>query len=219
MEKNHLLISIFLILAISSCNSQAKEPLDFLPEGYVIYQTHFVDLNFDTQNDCILIIKDTNEEHIVVNRFDKKVDRNRRGVVILFKSKDGYQLVDKNYNCFTSENEDGGIYYAPQLSVETDKGDIILCYEHGRYGLWSYRFRLIDSSYKLITYSSVSKYGPVINSETTMNFLTKEKLIRNNISKDPDKEVFKDTRTLIVLDKLLHLSDIKLFDELNLSVY
>lgn len=221
MNYNILLVSIAFLLNINSCNSQKKEPSDFLPEGYVIYETHFTDLNNDEQDDCILIIKDTNPEGIVINRFDKKVDRNRRGVIILFKTEEGYQLVDKNYHCFTSENEDGGVYYAPQLSVETDKGDIILHYEHGRYGFWNYRFRFIESNYKLIEYNSVSSNGPVTDSETTINFLTKTQVFKKNINEDGEgnDEIFKETKTSISIDELLNLSDIKAFDELDMSDY
>lgn len=216
-----LMVLIFLMTGIVSCNSQTKEPSDFLPEGYVIYETHFTDLNNDEQDDCILIIKDTNPEGIVINRFDKKVDRNRRGVIILFKTEKGYQLVDKNYNCFTSENEDGGVYYPPQLSIETDKGDIILNYKHGRYGYWNYEFRYLDSNYKLIKYNESSNYGPITNSETIINFLTKEKLFRKNINEygEDNNEVFKETKTTITINKLLNLSDIKAFDKLNMYDY
>lgn len=219
---NQLMVVLTLMLfGVNSCNSQKNTPSDFLPEGYVIYKTHYTDLNNDAQNDCILIIKATNPEHIVVNRFNEKVDRNRRGVIILHKSQKGYQLIDKNYKCFTSENEDGGVYYAPQLSIEADNGDIILHYEHGRYGFWSYRFRFIESNYALIAYNSVSTFGPIINSETTIDFLTKEKLFRKNTNEEAEgnDEIFKETKTLITLGKLINLSDIKAFDELNMLSY
>ena len=153
-----LLIVVFLFLVNSSCKTQEKTLMDFLPQGYVVYKTHFGDLNKDGQEDCILIIKATNKENIVVNRFDKKVDRNRRGIIVLLKKKHRYQMVVKNDNCFYSENEDGGVYYAPQLSVEIKKGDLIINYEHGRYGSWYYTFRLRNSTFELISYDSENRY-------------------------------------------------------------
>ena len=53
------------------------------------------------------------------------VDRNRRGIIILFTEKDGYKLASKNYNCFSSENEDGGNYFSPELWVEERKGNLL----------------------------------------------------------------------------------------------
>ena len=43
------------------------------------------------------------------------VDRNRRGLVILETLNQGYRLLLDHRECFESENEDGGVYYAPTL--------------------------------------------------------------------------------------------------------
>lgn len=200
---------------------QQKNPSAFIPKDFVLYQKYNADLNADGLEDCLFLIKATNTKQIVVNRFGKKVDRNRRGVVILFKNNNNYQLIDKNTDCFASENEDGGVYYAPQLSVETDNGDIIFNYEHGRYGYWYYKFRLLNTQYKLIEYYHISTFGPKTISETTINFLTKEKRIKENINEDAEgnDEVFEDTTSTIQIEKLIKLSDIKDFEDLDLSVY
>ena len=218
-------LKVFLItVLITSCGSaklQNKEPLYFIPENYVLYQKYDTDLNKDGIEDCILIIKNTKKEHVVVNRQDKTVDRNRRGIIVLFKKKNTYQLVDRNIDCFYSENEDGGVYYAPQLSVETDDGDIILNYEHGRYGSWNYRFRFINDSYKLIEYNGTSLFGPITRSETIINFLTKEKLFKENINEDDEgnDEIFKETKSIISIEQIIKLSEIKDFEDLDLSIY
>lgn len=216
-------LRLFLITAlITSCSSTKlnnRNASGFIPENYVLYEQHEADLNNDGIPDCVLLIKNTNPEHIVVNRFDKTVDRNRRGVIVLFQKNNKYQLIDKNIDCFYSENEDGGVYYAPQLSVKTDNGDIIFNYEHGRYGSWSYKFRLLDKSYALIEYHSESTFGPVVNTETTINFLTKEKVVSKNINEDAEgnDEVFEDTTSTINIAQLIKLSEIKDFEELQLA--
>ena len=217
--KNHLLILVFTVLKMTSCSAQKSALSNFVPQGYSIYETHFADLNNDQQDDCILIIKESNKNNIVVNRFNTTVDRNRRGVIILFKKNNGYQLVTKNDSCFSSENEDGGIYHPPQLSIETEKGDLIIGFDHGRYGFWSYRFRFQNSNFSLIQYAASSNYGPIINKETTIDFLTKTKLVSENISEDPggNDDIFKDTQTTITIDKLLRLSQIKNFEDLELK--
>lgn len=214
---DYLAISICFLLSICTCktNAQNNKPFDFLPEGYMLCQTQFADLNNDDQEDCILIIKATKEENIVINRFDEKVDRNRRGVIILFQKKKQYVLIDKNLDCFYSENEDGGNYYAPQLHVSAEMGDIIFYFEHGRYGAWSYRFRYMGHNFKLVKYEAITG-GTIIDSETIIDFLTKEKLIRKNVNEEPEgnDEIYEKTKTTLKIDKLIQLSEIKDFEDL-----
>ena len=173
--KIKLRILPLLYLTIISCGAQSKEPNDFIPKGYIEFEKHFGDLNKDGQNDCVIIIKKTDKSNIVINRFDKKVDRNRRGIIVLIKNESGYQLTDRNYDCFSSENEDGGVYYPPELWIEFEKGNLIVQYGHGRYGFWRYIFRLQDSNFKLIGYDSSNNRGPLIEVKTSINFLTKKK--------------------------------------------
>ena len=217
-----IFIQIFLLLTFVNYSIQAQTNVieDFIPKGYVLYDKVFGDLNKNNQEDCILIIKGTNKENIVKNRFDEVVDRNRRGIVILFKTKNSYQKVTENLDCFYSENEDGGVYYAPQLSFEVKKGNLYIHYEHGRYGRWKYTFRFQDSQFKLIGYDA-SNGGVVTNSETSINFLTKKRLIRENINEEAEgnDEVFKETWSKIIIEKLLSLSEIKDFEELDMYKY
>lgn len=217
-----IFIQIFLLLTFVNYSIQAQTNFieDFIPQGYVLYEKVFGDLNKDNQEDCILIIKGTNKENIVKNRFDEVVDRNRRGIVILFKTENGYQKNTENLDCFYSENEDGGVYYAPQLSFEVKEGNLYIHYEHGRYGRWKYTFRFQDSQFKLIGYDA-SNGGAVTNSETSINFLTKKRLIRENINEEAEgnDEVFKETWSKIIIEKLLSLSEIKDFEELDMYKY
>ena len=94
-----------------------KKPEDFLPKGFMVFDKKFGDLNKDGLDDCILIIKGTNKENIIQHEYRGELDRNRRGIIVLFKKNDSYELAVKNYDCFSSENEEGGVYYAPELDV------------------------------------------------------------------------------------------------------
>lgn len=118
--KNTLLILPFFLLTVLGCKAQDKEPSDFIPKGYAEFEKYFGDLNKDGLDDCVLIIKKTDTTNIVTNRFDKKVNRNRRGIVVLFKKEKGYELTDKNYSCFSSENENGGVYFPPELWIKIE---------------------------------------------------------------------------------------------------
>lgn len=195
-----------------------KQPADFLPKGYTIFEKSYGDLNKDGVEDCILIIKETDPTNIITDEYRGKLDRNRRGIIILFKKNNGYELAAKNHNCFSSENEDGGVYYAPELMVSAEKGNLYIHYAHGRYGYWSYTFRYQNSDFELIGYDDSSNTGPVVNSETSINFLTKKKLERTNVNQDAESgdEKFEDRCTSLKSSKLLKLSEIKDFDDLEL---
>ena len=191
-----------------------------LPNGYKLFEKVQGDLNGDGLADYALIIKGTDKENIVVNRFDKEVDRNRRGIMIYLTTGVGTVLTTGNLNCFSSENEDGGVYFPPELSVEIEKGKLYIHYGHGRYGYWKYTFRLQKSDFEMIGYDSSDNYGPIINRETSINFLTKKKLINENINQnmeDSEDEIFEEKWENIIIEKLYRLSDIKDFDELNVD--
>ncbi|MBG26780.1 MULTISPECIES: hypothetical protein [Croceibacter] len=216
--KKILLILPFFLLTILSCKAQDKEPSDFIPKGYTEFKKYSGDLNNDGLEDCVLIIKKTDSANVVINRFDKKVDRNRRGIIVLFKNANGYELADKNLECFSSENEDGGVYFAPELWIEIKDNKLYIHYGHGRYGYWKYTFRFQKSNFELIGYDSSSNRGPVTNRETTINFLTKKKLTKENTNENAEggDEKFKETWYSIEIDNLIKLSEIKDFDELDM---
>lgn len=196
-----------------------KDPAEFVPEGYKLFKKSFGDLNNDGAEDCILIIKKVDPANIVTDENRGKLDRNRRGLIILFKKNDGYELASKNYSCFTSENEDGGVYYAPELDVYAEKGKLYVHYAHGRYGYWTYTFRYGKSDFELIGYDGSSNMGPRVNSTTSINFLTGKQLDRTNVNEGAEggDEVFEDTWKKVKSTKLMTLSEVKDFDELDLA--
>lgn len=216
-----LKILLFFLLTILGCKAQQNEPSDFIPREYTEFEKYFGDLNKDGLKDCVLIIKKTDTTNIVTNRFDKKVDRNRRGIIVLFKNEKGYQLADKNYNCFSSENEDGGVYFPPDLWIEIKNEKLYIHYGHGRYGYWKYTFQFQNSKFELIGYDSSSNHGPITNTETSINFLTKKKLIKENTNENAEggDEIFKETWNNIEIENLIKLSEIKDFDELEMYNY
>lgn len=200
-------------------SKQGQDPLEFCPTGYAVTQNIQGDLNKDGIDDCILIIKEENKSNFKKNDEGDLVDMNRRGIVILFKSSDKYELILKNYSCFSSENVDGGVYFAPELSVEIKKNNLYINFAHGRYGFWTYTFRNQNSDFELIGYDNSENDGPRITSQTSINFLTKKKQTKVNTNENSEggDEVFEEKWENIRLDKLLKLSEIKDFDELDMS--
>lgn len=211
----------FFLLTIIACKAQNHEPSHFIPKGYTEFEKYFGDLNKDGREDCVVLIKKTDTTNIVTNRFDQKVDRNRRGIIVLFKNGKEYRLADKNYDCFSSENEDGGVYFPPQLSIEIKNEKLYVHYGHGRYGFWKYTFRFQNSNFELIGFDSSSNYGPIINRETSINFLTKKKLIKENTNENAEggDEIFNETWSDVEIEHVIKLSNIKDFDELEMYDY
>lgn len=219
---NRIFKILFFLCSLSAFGQieENKNPLDFVPENYILYDTIYGDLNKDGIDDCILIIKGTDKEYVVTNRFDEQVDRNRRGIIVLFKKNNSYELTLRNYDCFDSENEDGGVYFPPQLSIDVKRGNLYVKFGHGRYGSWQYTFRYQNSDFELIGYDS-SNGGAVIESETSINFLSKKKLSRVNTNTEAQggDEIYEETWEDIKVKELIKLSEIKDFNELDMSVF
>ena len=168
----------------------------------------------------MFIIKGTDKDNFVYNHFDSIVDRNRRGIIVLFKKNGLYELAVRNIECFSSENEDGGAYYAPELFVEIRKGNLYIQYAHGRYGYWRYTFRYRNSEFELIGYDR-SNGGAVIDSDESINFLTRKKrtIVNTNKNAEGGDEVFKTIWSEIKIQQLVRLSEIEDFDELDMDIY
>jgi hypothetical protein len=221
--ENILKISVlFLTTTVFAQNQQAKNISDFVPNGYVVFEKINGDLNKDGIEDSVIIIKATDKENIIKNRFGEVVDRNRRGIIVLFNMKDHYDLTVKNIDCFSSENEDGGVYFPPELSTEIKKGNLYFHYGAGRYGYWEYTFRFQNLDFELIGYNSgdrssfESEY--VTFDETSVNFITKKKLVKKVVIVNSDgKEVYAETWKNINVSLLNKLSEIKDFDELDVD--
>lgn len=194
-----------------------NEPSDFIPEGYKIFEKIKGDLNKDGVEDLVLVIKGTDKKEFVTDENRGILDRNRRGILILFKTKNSYELAVKNYDCFSSENEDGGVYFPPDLMISIEKGNLYINYGHGRYGYWEYTFRYKKSDFYLIGYDSSSHTGPIVDKEISINFLTNKKRIAVNANNDAEsgEEVFNETWETINPYEL-KLSTIIDFDELDI---
>lgn len=229
-------LSLFVFFIITSCLQSKTEqtatnqkstavetkqnPTDFLPKGYTLFEQTKGDLNNDQQEDYVYIIKATDKSRIIKDNKGNPLDQNRRGIIVVFNKNGRYELAAKNYDCFSSENEDGGVYFAPELSVKIENNTLLIQYGHGRYGYWQYSFRYHNSDFELISYLS-SEGGPVIKSETSIDFVNKikQEKVNTNPNAEGGDEVFTTTSKTIAINKLIQLSEIKDFDELDMSVF
>lgn len=225
-------LSTLFFIPLISQTGFAKEPLTaeqiklqkdqikykaYIPKTYHLFEAVEGDLNKDGVKDLVLIVKATDPNQWVNDEYRGKLDRNRRGIIVLLNQKGSYKQIIQNLSCFSSENEDGGVYFPPELWIEIKKGILDINYAHGRYGAWGYRFRLENNDMRLIGYDDSSNHGPYVESQTSINFLTGRKVYRKNMHEVIDDDAdpkFKETWTEIKT-KSIFLSEIKDFDEFN----
>lgn len=189
----------------------------YIPAKYVLFEAIQGDLNKDGVKDLVLIVKATDPKQWVNDEYRGKLDRNRRGVIVLLAEQGKYKKLLQNLSCFSSENEDGGVYFAPELDVSIKKGLLNISYGHGRYGYWNYSFRMQEHDLRLIGYDDSDNFGPYVRTQTSLNFLTQRKVVRKNINQDLEAEPkFKETSTKFN-QAPIYLSNIKDFDEMNFS--
>jgi uncharacterized protein YegP (UPF0339 family) len=218
MVKNLFICVLALLLfAISSAKSKEQANGKLIPAGYRLFEELHGDLNNDGRNDLVLIIKGTDKNKIVQDEQLGKLDRNRRGIMIFFNTGNGYKLALENRDCFSSENEDGGIYFAPELYIEIEKGNLYINYSHGRYGAWEYTFRYRNGEFVLIGYDTYNKKSSCndaieMDISKSFNFLTKKTLTEKTYYYADSKSKTDKKWNNIVVNNLVRLTDIKDFD-------
>jgi len=188
----------------------------YIPRSYRLTEVITGDLNKDRKTDVVLIVKATDPAKWVNDEYQGKLDRNRRGIIVLVNENGQYKKIIQNLSCFSSEYEDGGVYYAPELLLSVEQGLLNVHYAHGRYGYWRYRFQLKEYDLQLVGYDNSDNFGPYINSQTSINYLTQRKLVRENINKNRDDDTPKFKETWYKMNQApVYLSKIKDFDHLN----
>lgn len=214
-------VSVLLLIFALAVSAQTKVDNSFkkyMPQGYSIQETIRGDLNKDGVEDVVLIMKGSDEEMLLPDQWGNEiVDKNRRGIIVLFKKENGYEVATKNYSCFSSENEDGGVYMPPGLSVYINNNKLYIHYGHGRYGYRKYTLRYQNNDFEIIGYDSSNSNGPTVISDKSINFSTKKRLDRDNVNahKGGDlEEKFVSKWTTIEMTELMKLSKIVDFDEL-----
>jgi len=222
------LLAVALTVAVAAGSSAfgrsapapAGSPAAFVPAGYVVTEEIRGDLNRDGVEDRVLIVKGTRKAHFFMHEQRGLLDRNRRGLVIVFGNHGRYELALANLACFSSENEDGGVYFAPELDVDIRGGSLVVHYAHGRYGYWSYTFRYRNGDFELIGHDRRENRGPVVERSVSMNYMTRRMRIRENLDTNAEeggKERFRETWMAFAAPGRILLRQIGDFDDLSLE--
>ncbi|WP_417585874.1 hypothetical protein [Nitrincola sp.] len=197
--------------ALANNTSDLESSLhELVPDGYVVTKEIHGDLNKDNQDDVVLLIKQTDPNNIVTDEYRGELDHNPRGIVVALRNQQQYEVVVANTSCFHPEDADGGVYFAPDISISIKNGNLYIYYGHGRYGYWRYNFRYQNSDFELIGFDSSANRGPIVEEVVSINFLTKMKLVKKNISElaDTEEEVFEESWAGFVLENRFKLSEI-----------
>jgi hypothetical protein len=217
-----LTLLLFYLFPLALLSQTDTALASFIPKGYRIFDRVKGDLNKDGRDDLVLIIKGTDRSKFVMDEDRGELDRNRRGLIVLFSKNGQYEVGLQNYTCFSSENEDGGVYFPPELVVEIEKGNLCIHFAQGRYGFTRYTFRYQKLAFRLIGYDSADRSSfdsdYALFDETSVNFLTQKEVVKKvaNVTA-AGMEVYKETWRKIRYPKLLSLTAVKDFDELELT--
>lgn len=197
----------------------------FFPENYILVSTVVGDINQDGMDDFILLIQDTDK-----NAFEKVeglgiLNRNRRGIVVLFDKRTHYEVASSNYSCFPPENERGVKSGTLELSIEISKdvsrnNQFYISYlsrVNGEYTSRKYTLRYQKGDVMLIGYDKAVGIGSKALKIESFNFLTAEKEYGVPIGETADgDQIFEMTKPIkIVNNKLLRLRKIADFGNLE----
>ena len=188
----------------------------FIPKGYIlnnINDENYIkgDLNNDGKEDIVFLVKNTDKSKIIEHESRGILDRNRRGIIILFNERDSYKIAAKNLNCFTSEFEDGGVYYDSELLLYIENGKLNIHYAAGRYGYNTYQFKYQNNDFNLVEFIENSSNGPVTDTHLLYDFVKMNKIVKintNENAKDETEEVFDIKSYKLNITKPFNLIDI-----------
>ncbi|MDD6356601.1 MAG: hypothetical protein PUG15_00685 [Bacteroidales bacterium] len=114
------------------------------------------DFNEDGLRDYIMVIKGTDSSKIVPWWHDNTMlaNRNPRGILAIVNKSSCFEVVMQNTDFLDSGEEDGGVYFAPEMDLEIRGNCLYINYWHGRYGSWYYKFKFKNNDFEFAEYSS-----------------------------------------------------------------
>lgn len=224
-----LLFLIFNSIVFSQeIPKSGKSIKDFVPNNWKIYDQAEGDLNKDKKSDIVLIIEDTNPKNILKNEYlgSPMLNLNPRYLLILFKTSNGYDLVEINKTFLPSENDQESPCLFDPLSdggIDIKNGVFTLSLNYWMScGSWytstnHYKFRYQKNNFELIGFDAQEFHrasGEM--SSVSINFSTKKMSITtggNMFGEDADgNEIETEEKTewkTFKIDTLQNLNSLK----------
>jgi hypothetical protein len=179
------------------------------------------DVNEDGLTDYLLNVKGTDPSNWEPYQFneDSLVDRNKRGFILVINRGDYFETDIRNYDCFPSENEDGGSSFPPELIIETNNKSLTINYEREVFGSWAYEFIYKKDNYVLTSYSrSMYRWGFFVKSQH-FDFVNHKlkvyKLQRNSNMEDRKEE--SDDQYMTIYYSYYKIKPIMITDIVNID--
>ena len=110
----------------------------------------------------LIFVKGNSPQYFEKDDFDstKTYNRNPRGVLLVKNTGFGYKIITQNLDFLDSGEENGGVYFAPELSIGVSQKKLIIDYNHGRYGNWGYEYSFNGTDFIVSNrYSNASSSG------------------------------------------------------------
>ena len=216
-----------------------KDPTEFIPAGYELYERIKGDLNKDGTDDHVLMVRNTDaanildcgtcyqgeavsdrEECMYCRDAEMKIDRNPIGIIVVFTKDGHYELAAQNLSFFHVEPWQGGTYIpAEKPNVSIKNGNLFVEYGYRGSGQIhigkSYNFRWQNSDFELIGYDFTEYYFGEVGYAISINFLSKRVLTRGEPGGSEQKPL-KETWENFTIPKPIKLREIT--DIYNLRV-
>jgi len=210
----HFLIFLFVIISRLSFGQDFVYPFiqasamsfeDFIPKGWVVFDSASGDLNKDGKADLALVIQ--HKDSVVwVNDFGDTVLTNPRMLVVLFRGtgQEGYTLAERS-NTFILVHDDR-IMDDPFEDVMINKGllevSFRLFYSMGSWYITvaTYKFRYQANEFALIGAEYLSFHRATHDfEEYSYNFLTKRKIVSKGSDMKGTRKTIKESFALTEL--------------------
>lgn len=127
----------------------------------------------------LIFVKGNSPQYFEKDDFDstKTYNRNPRGVLLVKNTGFGYKIITQNLDFLDSGEENGGVYFAPELSIGVSQKKLIIDYNHGRYGNWGYEYSFNGNDFIVTKYYLNESYSAITEDVVKFSINFTEKII------------------------------------------
>lgn len=136
----------------------------------------------------LIFVKGNFPQYFEKDNFDSTItyNRNPRGVLLVKKTDFSYEVITQNLDFLDSGEEDGGVYFAPELSIGISQKKLTIHYSHGRYGYYGYEYSFNGNDFIVTNYYLNASSSGIAEDVTrfSINFIDKNITYSHLINED-----------------------------------